>query len=189
MIWLNCSKDHFSNLPMDGTNQLPKDWFDWIALKVIFQGRKDLNSLLPPFWPYKKNLFLYLNMELPKDGTNELWRDGFDWITLKVIFKVRKVKFKSFYVLIEFIEVCSLLGVILVLFSNLIGHFKGNFKGQKGPIWTFVIFRIISQKWFMLWPVCMKYTYKVIYDLSVYLMTFDIGRPLNVTELSRGGIT
>ena len=26
------------NLPKDGTNQLPKAGFDWIALKVIFQG-------------------------------------------------------------------------------------------------------------------------------------------------------
>ena len=35
------------NLPNDGTNQLPKAGFDWIALKVIFQGRKGLN--LPLF--------------------------------------------------------------------------------------------------------------------------------------------
>ena len=35
------------NLPKDGTNQLPKAGFDWIALKVILQGRKGLN--LPLF--------------------------------------------------------------------------------------------------------------------------------------------
>ena len=35
------------NLPKDGTNQLPKAGFDWIALNVIFQGRKGLN--LPLF--------------------------------------------------------------------------------------------------------------------------------------------
>ena len=32
------------NLPRDGTNQLHKAGFDWIALKVIFQGRKGLNK-------------------------------------------------------------------------------------------------------------------------------------------------
>ena len=34
------------NLPEDGTNQLPKAGFDWIALKVIFQGRKGLNKVI-----------------------------------------------------------------------------------------------------------------------------------------------
>ena len=34
------------NLPKDGTNQLPKAGFDWIALNVTFQGRKDPNLLL-----------------------------------------------------------------------------------------------------------------------------------------------
>ena len=34
---------HFGmNLPKHGTNQLPKAGFDWIALKVIFQGQKGL---------------------------------------------------------------------------------------------------------------------------------------------------
>ena len=68
-IWLNRSKGHFSRsvrsnfalfaiggnlfqncyvtflcfgieLPRKGTNELPKDGFVWIALKVIFQGQK-----------------------------------------------------------------------------------------------------------------------------------------------------
>ena len=69
------------NLPKDGTNQLPKAGFDWIALKVIFQGRK---------------LFLYFGMKLPPNGDDELWREGFDWITLKVIVKGSKVWFGSF---------------------------------------------------------------------------------------------
>ena len=48
------------NLPQDGANQLPKAAFDWIALKVIFQGRKGLN--LPLFsnfdtCPFIQNLF------------------------------------------------------------------------------------------------------------------------------------
>ena len=49
------------NLPEDGTNQLPKAGFDWIALKVIFQGRKGLNlplfSNFDPYCPFIQNLF------------------------------------------------------------------------------------------------------------------------------------
>ena len=48
------------NLPEDGTNQLPKAGFDWIALTVIFQGRKGLNlSLFSNFaiyCPFIQNL-------------------------------------------------------------------------------------------------------------------------------------
>ena len=50
------------NLSKDGTNQLPKAGFDYIALKVIFQGRKGLNLLL----------FSNFDMKLPQDGDNEL---------------------------------------------------------------------------------------------------------------------
>ena len=49
------------NLPKDGTNQLPKAGFDWIALKVIFQGRKGLNlplfSSFDIYCPFIQNLF------------------------------------------------------------------------------------------------------------------------------------
>ena len=49
------------NLPEDGTNQLPKAGFDWIALKVIFQGRKGLNlplfSNFDTYFPFIQNLF------------------------------------------------------------------------------------------------------------------------------------
>ena len=85
------------NLPKDGTNQLPNAGFDWIALKVIFQGRKGLNlplfSNFDIYCPFIQKLSLYFGMKLPQDGDNELWRAGFDWITLKVIVKVRKVRF------------------------------------------------------------------------------------------------
>ena len=33
--------------------------------------------------------------------------------------------------------------------------------------------------------VCMKHIYKVIYDLSVYLVTFDLGLPLTVKSMSQ----
>ena len=49
------------NLLRDGTNQLPKAGFDWIALKVIFQGRKGLNlprfSNFNTYYPFIQNLF------------------------------------------------------------------------------------------------------------------------------------
>ena len=49
------------NLPEDGTNQLPKAGFDWIALKIIFQGRKGLNlplfSNFDTYCPFIQNLF------------------------------------------------------------------------------------------------------------------------------------
>ena len=53
---------HFGmNLPKDGTNQLPKAGFDWITLKVIFQGRKGLNlpffSNFGTYCPFIQNLF------------------------------------------------------------------------------------------------------------------------------------
>ena len=80
------------NLPEDGTNQLPKAGFDWIALKGIFQGRKGLNlplfSNFDTYCPFIQNLFsnfFYIfGMKLPPDGDDELWREEFDWITLKV---------------------------------------------------------------------------------------------------------
>ena len=92
------------NLPKDGTNQLPKAGFDWIALKVIFQGRKGLHlplfSNFDIYCPFIQNLlsnlFFIFGMKLPQDGDKELWREGFDLITLKVIVKVRKVRFGSF---------------------------------------------------------------------------------------------
>ena len=49
------------NLPNDGTNQLHKAGFDWIALKVIFQGWKGLNlpllSNFVMYCPFIQNLF------------------------------------------------------------------------------------------------------------------------------------
>ena len=49
------------NLPKDGINQLPKAGFDWIALKVIFQGPKGLNlpfySNFDIYCPFILNLF------------------------------------------------------------------------------------------------------------------------------------
>ena len=47
--------------PKDGTNQLSKAGFDWISLKVIFQGRKGQNlplfSNFDIYCPFIQNLF------------------------------------------------------------------------------------------------------------------------------------
>ena len=44
------------NLPKDGNNHLTKAGFEWIALKVIFQGPKDLN--LPLFSNFDARTFI-----------------------------------------------------------------------------------------------------------------------------------
>ena len=90
------------NLSKDGTNQLPKAGFDWIALKIIFQGRKGLNlplfSNFDTYCPFIQNMFglahfhifLYINQLLNK-------------------------------VLLKCIASFSISGVILVMFSNFNG--------------------------------------------------------------------
>ena len=77
------------HLPKYGTNQLPKAGFDWIALRVIFQGRKVIHfSLFSNFDTYClfiqnlfSNFFSILAWSFPRMVTMNLWRDRFDWIT------------------------------------------------------------------------------------------------------------
>ena len=107
--------------------------------------------------------------------------------------------FTHFSILIGSIEVlpkciasCIFSEVILVLFSNFNGvifkmvDFKGYFQDQKGAIWTFVIYLgqyLRNGAWWKgksRWPMFfMKHIYKVIYDISVDLVIFDLGLPLN----------
>ena len=51
---------------MLGTNKLPKAGFDWIALKVIFQGRKDLNlplfSNFDIYCPFIQNMLVMFSL-------------------------------------------------------------------------------------------------------------------------------
>ena len=62
---------------------------------------------------------------------------------------------------------------------------KGYFQVQRGPIWTFVIYLgQFLETVHAVTNVCMKHIYKVIYDLSVDLVTFDIGLPLKVKSRS-----
>ena len=51
-------------------------------------------------------------------------------------------------------------------------------KDQFGPLLS--IWADISETVHAVTNVCMKHIYKVIYDLLVYLVTFDLGLPLNV---------
>ena len=52
-----------------------------------------------------------------------------------------------------------------------------SFQGQKGQIWTFVIYirtniSMISEMQHVMTIVSMKYIYEVMYDFLAYLMTF-----------------
>ena len=134
-------------------------------------------------------------MKLPQGGDNELWREGIDWITIKVIAKVR---FGSFS------HISLYKSVVLKCCPNVLHHvapqrwyqccsqslmvlidFKGYCQGQKCPIWAFVIYLgQYLKKRCMLWPMFVWSTYKVIYDLSIDLVTFDLGLPLNVKSRS-----
>ena len=96
--------------------------------------------------------------------------------------------FTHFSVIISSIEVlpkciasCSFSEVILVLFSNFNGV-DWFLPGQKGPIWTFVIYLVqyLRNGACPVTNVCMKFIYKVIYDLSVDLVIFDLGSYLKV---------
>ena len=63
--------------------------------------------------------------------------------------------------------------------------FKGYFQGQKGPIWTFVIYLgHYLRNGACCDNVCMKRIYKVLYDISVDLVTFDLILPLKVKSRS-----
>ena len=54
-------------------------------------------------------------------------------------------------------------------------HSKGHFQDQKGPIWTFVIYLAkISETVHTMINVSMKHLYKVIYNISFYIKTFDL---------------
>ena len=62
--------------------------------------------------------------------------------------------------------------------------YKGYFQGQKGPIYTFVIYLgQYLRNGDAVTNVCMKYIYEVIYDLSVDLVPFDY--PLKVKSRSQ----
>ena len=83
-------------LPKDGTNQLPKAGFDWMAVNVIFQGRKGLN--LPLF----SNFHTYCPCIYSKSvigshlftiyiGTISLPQDIRPWITFQGQIKVTRL--------------------------------------------------------------------------------------------------
>ena len=62
---------------------------------------------------------------------------------------------------------------------------KGYLQGQKGPMWTFVIYLgQYLKNVHAVTNVCIKDIYNVIYDLSIDLVTFDLGLPSNVKSRS-----
>ena len=98
-------------------------------------------------------ILLTLPVQLLWDDIDQLSRDGFHWIIQKVIFKVGKVRFSPFshnYWYYSIVTKCcpNLLHHVAFLFWNqscpkiwkVWNHSKGHFQGQKGPIWTFVIY-------------------------------------------------
>ena len=77
-----------------------------------------------------------------------------------------------------------------MLFSNLMVliDFKGYFQGQKGPIWTFVNY---LGQYLRNGECCNQCLYEahvqshINYDISVYLVIFDLGLPLKVKSRSQ----
>ena len=63
--------------------------------------------------------------------------------------------------------------------------FNGYFQGQKGRIWTFVIYLgHYLRNGACCDNVCIKHIYKVIYDISVDFVTFDLELPVKVKSRS-----
>ena len=63
--------------------------------------------------------------------------------------------------------------------------FKGYFQWPKGPIWTFVIYFGQYLRNGACCDQCLyeAYIYIAIYDISVDLVTFDLGIPLKVKSM------
>ena len=140
------------NLPWDGTNQLPKAGFDWIALKVIFQGQKGLIlpllSNLDTYCPFIPNLFCNFSLFWHEASPGSWQRSVKRRISLNhskghcqgqkcqvwLIFTHLTILISSIEVLPKCIASCSFSEVILVLFSNFNGVFFKVRKVQFGPL-------------------------------------------------------
>ena len=124
---------------LDGTNQLPKAECDWIALKVIFQGRKGLNypllSNFDTYCPFIQNLFSNFPL-FWHEATPGWWQQNVKrriWLNYSkghcqgqkcqvwLIFTHFSILISSIEVLPKCIASCSFSEVILVLFSNFNG--------------------------------------------------------------------
>ena len=113
------------NLPKDGTNQLPKAGFDWIALKVIFQGCKGLNlplfSNFDTYCPFIQNLFGNTFPLFWHESSPGWWQ----WTVKRRIWLNHSKGHCQ-----------GQKGDVVMLLID----FKCYFHGLKGPIWTFVIY-------------------------------------------------
>ena len=155
------------NLPMDGNNQLPIAGFDWIALKVIFQGQKGLNlQLFSNFdifclfiqnqfsnfflcwheaftgwwqWTVKRRIWLNYSKCHCQGQKGQVW----------LILTYFSILMCSHEVLPKCIASCSFSEVILVLFSNINGvhWFQRLFSSsERYNLDLCYLFRPISQK-------------------------------------------
>ena len=145
-------------LSKEGTDGLPEDGFDWITLKVIFQGSKCQKrsnlAVLLLFANFLKNgLITFLcSFVLLGDDIDQLSRDGLHWIIQKVIFNVGKVRLSPFSHNWYYSVVTKCCPNLLHHVASLLWNqscpkiwkvwiqFKCRFEGQKCPIWTFVIY-------------------------------------------------
>ena len=153
--------------------------------------------------------FLYFGMKLPMEGINQLWKGGFGWIVQRVIFQGRKsqkmVKFgyfsdfwpisqKLFWNFFSNLAWCFPF-MLLMNYEKICGQnmctvesVKMSFckvrKVKFGPLWS--IWANILETVHVMPKVSMKHIIgsHIIYDLSVDLMTFDLGLFLNVKSRS-----
>ena len=67
-------------------------------------------------------------------------------------------------------------------------NFEGYFKGQKGLLWTVVIYLAQYIRNGACYDQCLYVAHKGICDLSFYVMTFDRGCPERSNQLTSGCI-
>ena len=131
------------------TNELSKDGFDWITLKVILKGRKGSNfAVLIRFTNFLKKILITFLYVLHTASWGWYWSTVKRWISLnysKGYFQGRKVRFSPFshnYWYYSIVTKCCptlLHHVASLLWNqscpkiwNVWNHSKGHFQGQKG---------------------------------------------------------
>ena len=197
------------NLPRDGTNQLPKAGFALMALKVIFQGWKGINlpflsnidtycqfTQKPLFWheasPGSWRRTVKRHIWLSHSNGHCQGQKGQVWL----IFTHLTILISSIEVLPKCISSCSYSEVILVLFSNINGvdWLQRLFsRSERSNLDLCYLFRPISQKGCMLWPMFVWSTYtKSLWSFSWpcdFWPWITLKGQIKVTDLSRGCVS
>ena len=162
-------------LPKKGTNELSKDGFDWITLKVIFQGPKGLKRV-------KFGCFATLANFLKSCLITFLY------FILNVIFKVGKVRFGPFSHNYSVVKKCcpNVLHHVASLLWNqscpkiwkLWNHSKGPFQGsERSNLDLCDLFQLISKKRYIVgsnfvWNTYSKSYMDVIHKRSMLCLKF-----------------